>query len=124
MGFGIHFRACSLQGSTGIHFICADIKGAQYKCFLELLFLQPWGLHEDWLFFLNYYYFYFFNSEASLKYNFRQGVRWWCLGYQHFTQLPQPDQGTCVPAAPHHDMPIATAWGCSLSSTVPLQPLC
>lgn len=34
----------------GIHFICVDIRGAQYKCFLALLFLQPWGLHEGWLF--------------------------------------------------------------------------
>jgi len=50
MGFGIHFRACGLEGSMGIHFICIDIRGDQYKCFLALLFLQPLGLHEGWFF--------------------------------------------------------------------------
>lgn len=45
----------------GIHFICVDIKGAQYKCFLALSFLQPWGLHEGWLFVLGCFFFFFFS---------------------------------------------------------------
>lgn len=44
----------------GIHFICVDIRGAQYKCFLALLFLQPWGLHEGWLFV--HFFSFFFSS--------------------------------------------------------------
>lgn len=41
----------------GIYLICVDIKGAQYKCFPALFVLQPWGLHEGWLFVQFFFFF-------------------------------------------------------------------
>lgn len=74
----------------GIHFICVDIKGAQYKCFLALLFLQPWGLHEGWLFVWAFFFSFsviFLHSEASFKCNLGRGVLLQCLGHHHFSQV-------------------------------------
>lgn len=84
----------------GIHFICVDIKGAQYKCFLALLFLQPWGLHKSWLFVQVFSFsVVFLHSEASSKCNFGRGVLPQCLG--HHQVWPSFRSGCWTMALPH-----------------------
>lgn len=93
----------------GIHFICVDIRGAQYKCFLALLFLQPWGLHEGWLF-VHFFFpssspllLFFLHSEASSKCNCRQGALSQRLG-QHLSAC----SAAARPRHPHsrHPTPV------------------